>query len=911
MKQKKHTHMILVVIILIGAFLIIRSAIVGQVRNNIKDADFQEDALKAQAGCTPPTINSIAMNAISNSGATLSWTTNQSSTTEVKLGTTTSNMSWLTPAGPSGVTMHSYQLSGLQASRVYYYRVRSSNGSCQKTSNTFSFTTLGAANVDTIGPSVPTIISAVRTSGTTGVLTWNTSTDPAFSSGIKNYEVYGPNPTCNIVHHSTNQPSGGFCGYVTHNGSPTYSMTITGLVAGRPYSGSTGNTAGFTVLAFDNANNNSTPGLPRFPMSATVATVDVCPNIAGNQTTVPAGMMIDQSGNCVAVQQADVTPPSTPANLTSPSRTTTSVSLSWSVSTDNAGGSGMSGYNVYMNGSTNPVNGSIISGTTYTATGLTPSTSYTFNVKAKDVTGNMSAASSTITVTTNAVVAVDLLPPTQPTGLASSNITQNSFRLSWNASTDDTLPASQIIYDVYGPHGACNALNEHNVAIPGYCGKVVGSTFMQITGLTASTTYSGGTGFIVQAHDTAMPVNHYSTPTPSFSVTTAGVAAGPLAIINLQDTHTATQSTITWTTSNGVANVPATTVVNWGVTPALGSQLANPTLLTAHSVTIPNLTPSTTYYYTVTSVAANGDTASISGRSFTTSSVVAQTCVNEAPLKDQRHTWIWKDVSQIITPGTSHQNRLLADIALKKINMVYLDASTSFLSSAANAAKLKTFMNTLGNDTNCTRVQLLSGDVDWPSTGAAHSWAVAAKAFDQGITGNGIHPYGLNVDVEPYAIIASAAGRTSFINMLTDMKSVLASTGMKVTIVIPRWYDTTYGNAFVQSLINASDEIAIMDYTTNANTIFSEAQTEVGLAKAAGKKAIIGLETIDLSSFPPEAGTNGVNSFWGTSCATLNNAINASYTLFQNSANFSGFGGFAIHDYYQLDGSGWDNLCPN
>ena len=33
----------------------------------------------------------------------------------------------------------------------------------------------------------------------------------------------------------------------------------------------------------------------------------------------------------------DVTPPSTPANLTSPARTTTSISLSWSASTDDTG----------------------------------------------------------------------------------------------------------------------------------------------------------------------------------------------------------------------------------------------------------------------------------------------------------------------------------------------------------------------------------------------------------------------------------------------------------------------------------------------------------------------------------------------------------------------------------------------
>jgi chitodextrinase len=39
----------------------------------------------------------------------------------------------------------------------------------------------------------------------------------------------------------------------------------------------------------------------------------------------------------------DTTPPSVPTGLNSPSRTTTSVSLAWNASTDNAGGSGVAG----------------------------------------------------------------------------------------------------------------------------------------------------------------------------------------------------------------------------------------------------------------------------------------------------------------------------------------------------------------------------------------------------------------------------------------------------------------------------------------------------------------------------------------------------------------------------------------
>ncbi len=92
---------------------------------------------------------------------------------------------------------------------------------------------------------------------------------------------------------------------------------------------------------------------------------------------------------------SDTTPPSVPANLISSSKTTTSVSLSWNVSTDNVG---VTGYEVY-NGAT------LVTTTTttsYTVTGLSANTTYSFSVKAKDAAGNKSASSTSLSVTTNA-----------------------------------------------------------------------------------------------------------------------------------------------------------------------------------------------------------------------------------------------------------------------------------------------------------------------------------------------------------------------------------------------------------------------------------------------------------------------------------------------------------------------------
>jgi len=94
----------------------------------------------------------------------------------------------------------------------------------------------------------------------------------------------------------------------------------------------------------------------------------------------------------------DSTAPTAPSNLSSPSHGETSVDLSWDASSD-TGGSGLASYNVYVDGS---VDQSVSAGTTSaTVSGLSSGTSYDFYVTAVDGAGNESAASNTVTVTTD------------------------------------------------------------------------------------------------------------------------------------------------------------------------------------------------------------------------------------------------------------------------------------------------------------------------------------------------------------------------------------------------------------------------------------------------------------------------------------------------------------------------------
>nr|WP_199001795.1 endonuclease [Flavobacterium sp. ASV13] len=101
----------------------------------------------------------------------------------------------------------------------------------------------------------------------------------------------------------------------------------------------------------------------------------------------------------------DTQAPTAPTSLASTSKTATSITLSWTASTDNVA---VTGYDIYANS----VLKTTVSGTTATITGLTASTAYSIYAKAKDAAGNTSASSNTISVTTNSSgtgTATDLL----------------------------------------------------------------------------------------------------------------------------------------------------------------------------------------------------------------------------------------------------------------------------------------------------------------------------------------------------------------------------------------------------------------------------------------------------------------------------------------------------------------------
>lgn len=181
--------------------------------------------------------------------------------------------------------------------------------------------------------------------------------------------------------------------------------------------------AGATYYSFAETNGTQRD------LTTTSAIVN-CPvgNPEGNK---PKWVRACNSIACSAVSHffsSDTTPPTKPGAPTFSAVTQTSATATWGPSWD---ASGVTGYHYRLNG------GSWVSiGTTTTValTGLTASTTYTFEVQARDAAGLYSESSSA-SFTTPA--APDTTPPSAPGALSISDITSSSAKTTWTAATDN------------------------------------------------------------------------------------------------------------------------------------------------------------------------------------------------------------------------------------------------------------------------------------------------------------------------------------------------------------------------------------------------------------------------------------------------------------------------------------------
>ncbi|MGF7045892.1 glycosidase/chitodextrinase [Paenibacillus sp. DS2015] len=276
---------------------------------------------------------------------------------------------------------------------------------------------------DTQAPSTPMNLASTGKTNSTVSLSWAASTD---NVGVAGYEIYR---------------NGAKVGTST-----TTSFTDTGLTGATSYN--------YSVKAYDEAGNRSG---------------------ASNEVNV-----VTSSGS-------DTQAPSVPANLASTGKTETTVSLSWTASTDNVA---VAGYEIYRNGAKV---GTSTTTTSFTDTGLTGETSYNYSVKAYDEAGNRSGVSNEVSVVTSG--GSDTQAPSVPVNVISTGKTETTASLSWTASTDNVAVAG---YEIYRN------------------GTSVGTsttTSFTDTGLTGETSYN----YSVKAYDAA---NNFSAESTGIAVTT-------------------------------------------------------------------------------------------------------------------------------------------------------------------------------------------------------------------------------------------------------------------------------------------------------------------------------------------------------------------------------------------------------
>jgi hypothetical protein len=163
-----------------------------------------------------------------------------------------------------------------------------------------------------------------------------------------------------------------------------------------------------------------------------VTAVDSSLNTSGTRTIHPL------------TPPADTAPPPAPT-LSGLVRGPSQVRLTWNRVEDDT--SAFVTYRVFANGAQVTQHLNWYGETDVVLRHLTPSTTYTFTVKALDQDGN---ASTSIAVTLTTEASSDVTPPSAPTNLriVGSNGCPEFF-VGWTQSTDDTDPQSLIEYEIY------------------------------------------------------------------------------------------------------------------------------------------------------------------------------------------------------------------------------------------------------------------------------------------------------------------------------------------------------------------------------------------------------------------------------------------------------------------------------
>ncbi|MEO6536233.1 MAG: peptidoglycan-binding protein [Candidatus Paceibacterota bacterium] len=574
----------------------------------------------AQTDTTPPVVSSVASSTAQTTAA-ITWTTDESATSQVEYGTTTSYGS-LTTLDSALVTSHNVNITGLSAATDYHYRVRSADSTGNTTTDSdHIFTT--TAVPDTTPPArsagAPSGILALNTTTTTISLTTNEAATCKYStnSGV----TYALMP-------STFSTTGG----------TSHSQNITGLTNGTPYvyyvkcqDLSTNANVNDYAISFSVAADSTVPVVSiTAPINNDVVTgnsvsltatstddVSVSgvqflldgSNLGSEDTSSPYAITWDTTGSVDGTHALSATARDGAGNVgtstivsvrvdntapvvsstTATGITTTGANITWTTN-ESATSQVIYGATTSYGATTTLADTSPrVTSHTVSLSGLTSSTLYHYRVLSTDSTNHTTVGSDN-TFTTSAVVAAPAV-----TTSAASSITTTSAILNGNITNTNNASSTARGF-VYG-------LTTSYTATTTEAGTFGTGTFATTTsGLTPSTLY----------HFSAYATNSAGTGFGSDQTFTTSALAAPV-ISAIASSTSATTATITWTTDQN-----ASSTVNYGTTSAYGTASTSASLVTSHSISLTGLAASTTYHFQVGGANSAGTVSTSSDKTFTT-----------------------------------------------------------------------------------------------------------------------------------------------------------------------------------------------------------------------------------------------------------------------------------------------------
>ncbi len=489
-------------------------------------------------------------------------------------------------------------VSGLDASTTYAITLQAIDGSSN--ASALSSEVFVATDNDTEAPTTPTAVTAITTGATTVDLTWSSSFD---NVGVTAYDIFVD-------------------GILDHTVGSINSTTVSSLSPSTSYA--------FTIKAIDAIGNASEISL------SAIATTDVLPDTEAPTsptavTATPTGMFSIElqwapstdnigvtsyhvfmnggynrsvttaapvsinglahntsytfyvqafdavhnssapSALATAITLADSEAPTVPTSVVALATSATSVDVTWVSSSDNLG---VTGYEVYVDGSLNQTVGTTTSATINT---LAPETEYSITLKAIDAATNKSSLSTPVSVTTEALPDTEI--PSIPLSVIATATGMYSVDLNWSASTDNV---GVVAYEIF--------MNGN------YYNSVSTSATVSITNLTRNTSYS----FYVLAKDAA---SNRSPASAITSVTTLSDTEAPTIPAGVIAIATGTTSfDVSWNASTDNVAVTGYNLYVDGTLYSLGS-------VTNTSIT--GLDENTTYTVTLEAFDAAGNISAV------------------------------------------------------------------------------------------------------------------------------------------------------------------------------------------------------------------------------------------------------------------------------------------------------------